>query len=174
MRSPGRDFGFTLVELMVVVLIIGVLVAVAVPVFTAARDRSELNTCLANQRTIMSAIQAYQANTGKVFRVGDHYAYDPGNWSYLWELDPSRSGSAFAAQRLIPDYLKSAPRCRTVVRAFGIQGVHAHYILSQPLPGDQDSVVSVWGDNRLYGWVGPPYADTAIKHYGLDSGASPL
>ena len=54
-----RERGFTLVELMVVVLIIGVLVAIAVPVFAVARERSEQRACFANQRTIAGAAQAW-------------------------------------------------------------------------------------------------------------------
>lgn len=63
---PGtRDDGFTLVELMVVVLVIGVLVAVAVPVFRAARERAAVRTCFANQRMVEGQVQTYRsANPG--------------------------------------------------------------------------------------------------------------
>lgn len=55
------DEGFTLVELMVVVVIIGILVTVAVPVFFASVANSRLRTCLANQRTIEGALPAWLA-----------------------------------------------------------------------------------------------------------------
>ena len=47
-----EDRGFTLVELMVVVLILGVLVMIAIPIFFSLRARAEQKTCFANERTI--------------------------------------------------------------------------------------------------------------------------
>ncbi|MBS3957652.1 MAG: prepilin-type N-terminal cleavage/methylation domain-containing protein [Clostridiales bacterium] len=60
-----RDEGFTLVELMVVILIIGILVAIAIPVFNAARATAQERTCHANQRTIEGAVQQVVA-TGNI------------------------------------------------------------------------------------------------------------
>jgi len=62
MRMFKKEEGFTLVELMVVVLIIGILVAVAVPVFNAASDNARKKSCFANQRTIDGAVQQYLAD----------------------------------------------------------------------------------------------------------------
>ncbi len=56
-----HEEGFTLIELMVVVLIIAILVAIAVPVFNAARQNAWKRTCQANLRTIDGQIQAYWA-----------------------------------------------------------------------------------------------------------------
>ena len=57
--------GFTLVELMVVVVIIGVLTAIAVPVYTASTKKAEKGACEANLRMIDSAIQQYMMNKGE-------------------------------------------------------------------------------------------------------------
>lgn len=56
------EWGFTLVELMVVALIIGILVTVAFPVFTRAQNLVRERTCQASLRTIDGAIGQWRAD----------------------------------------------------------------------------------------------------------------
>ena len=64
MKMLRKDEGFTLVELMVVVLIIGILVAIAVPVFLNASASAQAKSCQANQRTFIGALSTFNANAG--------------------------------------------------------------------------------------------------------------
>lgn len=52
-----RRSGFTLTEIMTVVLIVGILLALAVPSFGAYRKRAQANACRVNMRSIVSAVE---------------------------------------------------------------------------------------------------------------------
>src|SRR5947209_19744423 len=53
--KTNRRRAFTLVEIMIVVLIIGILLAIAVPNFMKARDNSRAKSCIANLQQISAA-----------------------------------------------------------------------------------------------------------------------
>jgi prepilin-type N-terminal cleavage/methylation domain-containing protein len=57
--NTSRKAGFTLVEIMIVVAIIGLLAAIAIPNFVKARATSQSNACINNMRQIDSAVQQY-------------------------------------------------------------------------------------------------------------------
>ena len=54
-RQTAARRAFTLVEIMIVVLIIGILLAIAVPNFVRARESSRSKSCIANMKQIAAA-----------------------------------------------------------------------------------------------------------------------
>src|SRR5579875_928487 len=84
-RPEGRG-GFTLVEIMIVVLIIGILLAIAIPNFVKARETSRARACVANLKEIDSAKQQYM-------------------------MDKNISTYAGAMTDLAPTYIRVAPTC---------------------------------------------------------------
>ena len=86
-RVNKKNKGFTLVEIMIVVMIIGILLAIAVPNFVRARETSRTRSCVANLKQV-----------------------DSGKEQYAMEARLA-SGAAVAWANLVPDYLKAQPTC---------------------------------------------------------------
>ncbi|MHB9003714.1 MAG: competence type IV pilus major pilin ComGC [Coriobacteriia bacterium] len=109
-----KDEGFTLVELMVVVLIIGILIAVAVPVFNSARANAQKRTCQASQRTLEGAYQTW-------------YADDPANSTTAASFTTYANATAV----LVPNFVKAAPTCPgsgTYTAAFTSNGLSMNIV----------------------------------------------
>ena len=81
-----RKGGFTLVEIMIVVSIIGVVAVIAIPAFARARLTSHQNSCMNNLRVI---------DTGKELFAMSNFSAMP---SWL---------------NLVPNYIKRMPDCPT-------------------------------------------------------------
>lgn len=63
--KTNRKAGFTLVEIMIVVAIIGLLAAIAIPNFVRARASSQANACINNLRQIDAAKQQWGLENNK-------------------------------------------------------------------------------------------------------------
>jgi prepilin-type N-terminal cleavage/methylation domain-containing protein len=105
MKSGKRVNGFTLVEIMIVVSVIGILTGIAVPGFVKAREKAQSTACMESQSKMDGAVDIYAIDTGK--KTGD-VVTDPsvliGKLQYVktWPRCPVEAGSNGPAHIAIP------------------------------------------------------------------------
>jgi len=91
-----RRGGFTLIEIIIVTLIIGVLLAIALPVFGKARETVRARSCIRNLRQMEDAKEQYAMEAR--IQEGDPVTFDNLVPSYLRKIPDCPSGGAYNLQ----------------------------------------------------------------------------
>src|SRR4030095_13287394 len=89
-RLPGRA-GFTLVELLVVIAMIGLLAALLLPALSGGKSQGPRITCLSNLRQVATASLLYMAdNNGGLFHHHEGWVLDDGSQVDSLPATPAR------------------------------------------------------------------------------------
>jgi type IV pilus assembly protein PilA len=94
-RIDREDEGFTLIELMVVVLIIAILLAIAIPTFLGARERAQDRAAQSNLRNALTAEKVYYTDA-QAYTVATNTAGNP-----IKDIEPSLTFAAGAAPTVV-------------------------------------------------------------------------
>ena len=103
-----RRGGFTLVEIMIVVAIIALLAAIAVPGFLRARKRSQASKIINDLRLVDAAVDQYAIETGKV-TGNDVYTVD---WTAYVKKDTQlfKTGAGIFGNGFGPQVVDTIPK----------------------------------------------------------------
>ena len=92
--------GFTLVELMIVVVIMAILVAVAVPIYSAVTANARKKTCIGNQRNIISQINNHVMTVPEIIALAD-------NSNATIRITTNANGDGYASVTGVTDVFKT-------------------------------------------------------------------
>ncbi len=163
-RSTSNK-GFTLVEILIVVIILGILAAIVIPQFTNASEDARKSSLTSQLQTLRSQIELYK------LQHRDNYPTDTGlvSGEWQWEKLTTRTdedGGAYVEGTSdtgpFGPYLQSAPK-NSIQNSSGMS-----YVVADPTPGAQ------WPGTEGDGWLitanGKVFAASKLGGYVYNEG----
>jgi len=151
-----RVGGFTLVEILIVVLLLGILAAIVIPQFTGATDQARENVLRETLRNLRTQINVYRAQ---------HRDTSPGY--------PPNGGAGAASETLFIEQMTNATDVNGNIDPTGSYGPYLRQMPLNPLNNSAEVEIIPDGDdsdmtgNESHGWIFRP-EDVAFVADSLD------
>jgi general secretion pathway protein G len=160
--STNRLLGFTLIELLIVVAIIAILAAIAVPNFLEAQTRAKIARSVSDMRSLATAIESYHVDNNKMPKSDNPFGPNGDYYSHWWGFTSSVITTPIAYITSIP----TMPFTDKYVLGFweAMNGTSAN----QPYTVMTDTWTAFsWGQPSP--WVVPIYPGTRPAYEAMDA-----
>jgi prepilin-type N-terminal cleavage/methylation domain-containing protein len=118
-----RSSAFTLVELLIVVAIVAILAAIAVPNFLDAQTRAKVARVRSELRFLANGLEAYRVDS-RTYPPGPIPYYHPGRTVETWRVTTPLAYIATVPR----DVFAPRPGDATLGGPFGLGGIYLHYV----------------------------------------------
>lgn len=129
MLISRRDAGFTLIELLIVVAIIAILAAIAVPNFLEAQTRAKCSRTQSDLRVLATGLELYRVSENH-YPPGPLPYFGPSAITETWRL----TTPVAYLQKIPEDIFVEPPGSSLSGGDFGFGGIYLHYINGEDQP----------------------------------------